>query len=99
MPVGGEYQLALAAADVLHAEILAVLDVLVRRFLEPAGVQAADLVDAHAHLAAAGWDLASGADDVAPELAVLKQEGEGGGNVNLLQREVVAGRFLVARTL
>src|SRR3546814_6259851 len=67
IPVGGEYQLALAAADVLHAEILAALDVLVRRFLDPAGVQAADLVEAHAHLAAAGCDLAAGADVVAHE--------------------------------
>src|SRR3546814_6842270 len=99
IPVGGEYQLALAAADVLHAEILAALDVLVRRFLDPAGVQAADLVDAHAHLAAAGCDLAAGADVVAHELAVLEHEGEVGGDVDPLRREVVAGRFLVARTL
>src|SRR3546814_11295368 len=91
MPVGGEYQLALAAADVLHAEILAVLDVLVRRFLDPAGVQAADLVDAHAHLAAAGCDLAAGADVVAHELAVLKHDGDVGGNVDPLRREVFAG--------
>src|SRR3546814_14444714 len=69
------------------------------RFLDPAGVQAADLVDAHAHLAAAGCDLAAGADVVAHELAVLKHEGEVGGNVDPLRREVVAGRFLVARTL
>src|SRR3546814_6469378 len=87
------------AADVLHSEILAVLDVLVRRFLDPAGVQAADLVEAHAHIAAAGCDLAAGADVVAHELAVLKHEGEVGGNVDPLRREVVAGRFLVARTL
>src|SRR3546814_5367535 len=46
-----------------------------------------------------GCDLAAGADVVAHELAVLKHEGEVGGNVDPLRREVVAGRFLVARTL
>src|SRR3546814_10358248 len=71
----------------LFRSILAVLDVLVRRFLDPAGVQAADLVDAHANLAAAGCDLAAGADVVAHELAVLKHEGEVGGNVDPLRRE------------
>src|SRR3546814_19279820 len=89
IPVGGEYQLALAAADVLHAEILAALDVLVRRFLDPAGVQAADIVEAHAHLAAAWCDLAAGADVFAHETAVLVHDGACGGDVVPLGPEVV----------